>query len=466
MNLTKLSAYDYDLPKELIAQKAHEPADECKLLYCKVKNNDVELKDLIFKDILDLIDKNDVLFFNNSKVVKARIWGQMKKSDEADEVKFLIVKNGEEKECRNCEILFLKKVNETGWENQMRSDESKNTYAELTLASEKKDSEKELKMGSGWHTLQTRSPKSPPNLQISTFEALVRPWKKLKPGTKVKILADKEYWFEILDYTDEWRLIKYLWSEDIFDVLEKIGKMPLPPYIEYSKDKEKPYQPVQAKKAGSVAAPTASLHFTSELFEKLKQKGVQILESTLHIWMWTFKTVDVEDITNYDIHEEMVEIPLNIFEKIWSLKQQWKNIIAVGTTATRILESLPYLWVEVRREVRRGQKSYEFWERLVKNISEKQVKKFIPSQPIISNWQITFDTKLYIYPGFEYKIVDKLITNFHLPKSSLLMLVSAFMWYENMKKAYQHAIENKYRFFSFGDAMFIEKNRESELKIF
>jgi len=437
MDLTKLSAYDYDLPKELIAQKAHEPAEECKLLYCKVKNNDVELRDLIFKDILDLIDENDVLFFNNSKVVKARIWGQMNNSDESDEIRFFIVKDWEERECKNCEILFLKKINDKN-------------LTDLTNLPDLTDLNKGKQID-----------KSPKNFQISIFEALVRPWKKLKPGTKVKILAGKEYWFEVLDYTDNWRLIKYLWKEDIFDVLEKIGKMPLPPYIEYSKDKEKPYQPVQAKKAGSVAAPTASLHFTSELFEKLKRKWVQMLESTLHIWMWTFKTVDVEDITNYDIHEEMVEIPLDIFEKIWNLKQQRKNIIAVGTTATRILESLPYLRVEVWRSSEEVWRNI-FWDNLVKDISDEEVKKFIPSQPIISNWQISFDTKLYIYPGFEYKIVNKLITNFHLPKSSLLMLVSAFMWYENMKKAYQHAIKNNYSFFSFGDAMFIEKDLKSE----
>jgi len=458
MDITKLSAYDYILPKEFIAQKAHKPADKCKLLYCKIKNNNIVLKDLVFKDILNLISKNDVLFFNNSKVIKARIIGDYwwfvkwlsedhKNLHKADKVKFFIIKNWQEKECKNCEILFLSKINENNiWEIQMKSDKEKikNRYTKVVSQYKKTYSE----INSKWQ-----------NHQISVFEALVKPGKKLKPWVKVKILADKEYWFEIIDYTPNGRIIKYLWEDDIFDVLEKIWKIPLPPYIRYSKKKEKTYQPIQARKAGSVAASTASLHFTTRLFKKLNQKWVKILESTLHIWIWTFKTVDVEDITNYDIHQEKVEIPLNIFEEIWNLKQQWKNIIAVGTTVTRILESLPYLYKVLQKINSEDYQKIKnlFFENLVKSISQDEVKKFIPSKPVISNWQISFYTKLYIYPGFKYKLIDKLITNFHLPKSSLLMLVAAFMWYENMKIAYQHAIKNNYKFFSFGDAMFIEK---------
>jgi len=392
MDLTKLSSYNYDLPKELIAQTAHNPADECKLLYCK----DWEIKDLIFKDILDFLDENHILFFNNSKVVKARITGD-------EEISFYVIdEKGNKKECKNCEILFLKKV------------------------------------------------------EWNTFEALVRPGKKFKVWRKFDING---YIFEVVDFTKEWRLIKLHSDEDIFDVLEKIWQMPLPPYIEYSKEKETPYQPVQAKKEGSVAAPTASLHFTKDLFEKLEKKWVGKLESTLHIGIWTFKTVDVEDITSYDIHSETVEVPLDIFKKIWELKQEWKKIVAVWTTATRILESLPYLykWLSRINSENFHKIKSSFFDELVENISDEEVEKFIASKPVILNGIISFDTKLYIYPWFKYKLVDKLITNFHLPKSSLLMLVAAFMWYKNMMKAYKHAVENKYRFFSFWDAMFIEK---------
>lgn len=388
MDLEKLSTYDYNLPKELIAQNHAIPADTSRLLYFNWTIND-----LIFKDIANLLSNDDVLFFNNSKVVKARIiW------DSNWEQEFFIIKDFEEKKCLNCEILFLKKISE------------------------------------------------------NSFEALVRPWKKFKIWTKIKIVKDnKEYNFEILGFTKEWRIIKYLWKEDIFDVLEQIWQMPLPPYIEYSKDKEKPYQPIQAKNEWSVAAPTASLHFTEQLLKLLDKKWVNFLESTLHIWIWTFKIVDVEDITKYNIHSEMVEVPTTIFKEISKIKQKWKNIVAVGTTSTRILESLPYLYKKI-------QKLYpKFYEKIKNNYFDNLdiSDDYIDWEIFIEDWIIYFNTKLFIYPWLTYKIVDKLITNFHLPKSSLLMLVSAFMWYRNMMDCYKYAINNKYKFFSFWDAMFI-----------
>ena len=489
-NLYKLSAYNYDLPKELIAQTAHEPADECKLLYYK----NGKIKDLIFKDIENILDENDVLFFNNSKVVKARIQSGLQDltgwkdnvlqvdseqwvMNNEDEIRFYLVDDEwNKKECRNCEILFLRKLGDWG----ICGD----------LGDNRIDVEKT-------------------NIQISSyFEALVRPWKKFKIWRKIVIeKGNKNYEFEVVDFSKEWRIIQYkgdleidgdngdkysekqnieglkvnndlvVREKDIYDVLDEIGKMPLPPYISYSKEKEKPYQPVQAKKEWSVAAPTASLHFTKNLFSKLKEKNIQFLESTLHIGMWTFKTVDVEDITNYDIHSEQVEIPLDIFEKIWKLKLDWKKITAVWTTATRILESLPYLYKLVNSEQwivksglqdiagfqdnilqmnsRENKIKSEYFDELMKDIDVEQANKFIDTEVFIQNDMISFSTKLYIFPWFKYKLVDNLITNFHLPKSSLLMLVAAFMGYENMKKAYQHAIEKKYRFFSFWDAMFI-----------
>jgi len=377
MDLTKLSAYDYDLPENLIAQVPHDPADECKLLYCKVKD-DFHMKDLIFKDIVNLLSANDVLFFNNSKVIKARL-------TPSKDLKFFVWEN----ECKNCEILFLKK------------------------------------------------------LENNLFEALVRPGKKFKLWKKITLSADKDYCFEVVDYTSSWRIIKYLWDENIFEILEKLWQMPLPPYIQYSKEKEKPYQPVVAKNYWSVAAPTASLHFTPRLLNSLKEKWIEFLESTLHIGIWTFKLVDTEDITNYNIHSETAQVPLNVIEKILNLKKQWKKIVAVWTTSVRILESIPYVLPKIEKLINFDKKFLEKWD-YITDLS-------------VNNDVISFNTKLYIYPGFKYKIVDKLITNFHLPKSSLLMLVSAFMGYENMMKAYKHAIKNNYKFFSFWDAMFIEK---------
>jgi len=403
IDLLKLSAYDYDLPKEKIAQAPHNPVDECKMLYCKVEGDKLEMKDLIFKDILNLLSDQDVLFFNNSKVVKARI-----KSSNDVVFKF-ILSDGSVSLCSKCEIFFLRDL---------------------------------------WNNL---------------FEALVFPGKKFKIWKKIDI---NWYIFEVADITNEWRIIKYLGNNSVFEVFDKLGIMPLPPYVEYKKEKEGAYQPVFAQKAWSVAAPTASLHFTKKLLEDLDKKGIQKLYSTLHIWLGTFKTVDVENIQNYDIHSETVQVPINIFRQLWDMKKGGKNLVAVWTTATRILETLPYLYKRfqmIQSEDYQKIKN-DYFENLVKNISLGEPKKFVPGEIFINGDVIAFETKLYIYPGFEYNLVDKLITNFHLPKSSLLMLVAAFMWYENMKKAYEHAIKNDYRFFSFGDAMFIERVENWELR--
>lgn len=377
MDLYNLLSYNYDLPKELIAQKAYEPQDECKLLYFKNWN----VKDLIFKDIQDLLTEDDILFFNNSKVIKARIKGKIEKDI------LTLSEDGKD------EIFFLKKE------------------------------------------------------EWNIFTALVKPWKKFKVWKKIYIKG-YNYQFEVLDNTNEWRLIRLNSIENIFNVLENIGSMPLPPYIEYKKDKESSYQPIFAKKPWSVAAPTASLHFTNELLSQLKQKNIKMFYSTLYVWEWTFKNVDTEDIRKYDIHEELIEFPLDIFDKISD--NNTKNIVAVWTTATRILESLPFVYVKL------WLKHSDFFNKITKDIKKEDIDKFIPWRIIQTKDTISFETKLFIYPWFKFRLVKKLITNFHLPKSSLLMLVAAFMWYENMIKSYQYAIKNNYRFFSFWDAMMIE----------
>lgn len=375
MDLYKLSSYDYTLPKHLIAQKSHEPADECKLLYFKDNN----IQHLVFKDIQDLLTKNDLLFFNNSKVIKAKIKGSLQKDI------FTLVEDGKD------EIFFLKKI------------------------------------------------------EWNTFEALIRPWKKFKVWKKIYV---QDYEFEVIDNTKEWRIIRLNDKKDILDVLEEVWSMPLPPYIEYKKEKESYYQAITAQNPWSVAAPTASLHFTKDLLAKLKQKKVEILYSTLHIWKWTFKNVDTEDITNYDIHEELVELPIDMFDKIE--KNKHKNIIAVGTTSMRILESLPFVYAKLWLT------NNSFFNDITKHIKKEDIQRFIPWKIIKTENNISFETKLFIYSWFNFRLVNKLITNFHLPKSSLLMLVSAFMWYENMKKAYKQAIDHNYKFFSFWDAMMID----------
>lgn len=280
----------------------------------------------------------------------------------------------------------------------------------------------------------------------NTIEALVRPGNKFKIGT---IFYIWEYRLEITKHTESGRIVKVEWGT-ISNFLAKYGSLPLPPYIEYTQEKEADYQTSFAKKDGSVAAPTASLHFTQELLEKIKNPKEYI---TLHVWLGTFQGIKTSDVRDYEIHSEKVEISKDIFGKIFELKKNQKKIIAVGTTATRVLESLPYLWKNLDSN---NKKSFDanicnYWDNLIKT---EENLDWIKNISIYTD-SITFETSIYITPGFIFKIIDELITNFHLGWSSLLVLVSAFLGYEKTRKIYEKAIQNKYRFYSFGDGMYI-----------
>lgn len=374
-----INDYDYTLPQELIAQHPCDKADECKLLIV----DDNWIKDLQFKEIENIIDKNTVMFLNNTKVIKSRI--------PLINVKVYSDKSSREKKIDKWELFFLKMID------------------------------------------------------TNKFEALVYPWKKFQVW-HVLVL----WWYElkVLEITLEWRIFETN-CPDIEELLDRIWQMPLPPYIKYSKDKEHPYQTIFAAKSWSTASPTASLHFTKELINNIEEKWIIIEYWTLHIWLWTFKKVDVEKIKDYDIHKEQVEFDLNIFQKIESIKKSNKKILSIWTTITRSLESLPYL-----RKINKIWKN-EYRDNLTKEITIEQAKEFIHNI-IIENNIIKFETKLFIYPWRKFYITDELITNFHLPKSSLLMLVSAFVWFNETKQIYEYAINNNYRFFSFGDAMYIK----------
>ncbi len=250
-----------------------------------------------------------------------------------------------------------------------------------------------------------------------TWECLVKPGRRLKVGTEVEFSQDLSG--KIIDRTEDGeRLVEFDWEGDLWEILEKTGRTPLPPYIKresIEKDKET-YQTVYARERGSVAAPTAGLHFTRELLSKLEQKGVEILEVLLHVGLGTFQMVKTENIDEHKMHSEFCRITEETAEKINKAKSQGRRIVAVGTTSIRTLES----FAENGR-IKPG-----------------------------AHW-----TDIFIYPGKELQIVDGLITNFHLPYSTLLMLVSAFAGYENIMNAYRVAIREKYRFFSYGDAMLI-----------
>ena len=254
-------------------------------------------------------------------------------------------------------------------------------------------------------------------LSNNIWDCLVYPGKKLKVWVKVFFESGLEG--EIIEVSEHGRKVRFNQSDDLFlKTIEKIGETPLPPYIkEKAKDPER-YQTVYNSQIGSVAAPTAGLHFTPELLEKLEKKGVKIEKVLLHVGIGTFKNVETEDITKHMMHSEFCEIEKETSKRLNSYKKEGKRIIAVGTTSVRTLES------------------------------------FTDENGIL--WYGEKETNIFIYPWYTWRFVDSIITNFHLPKSTLLMLVSSFAGQEFIKKAYQRAIDQKYRFFSFWDAMWIQ----------
>ncbi|MGM0437213.1 MAG: tRNA preQ1(34) S-adenosylmethionine ribosyltransferase-isomerase QueA [Bacillota bacterium] len=336
--------FDYDLPEELIAQKPKENRDESQLM-CLNKNTG-EINEEIFKNIIDYVNPEDMIIFNNSEVIPARLYGEK-------------IPTGTE-----IEILLLNEIEEGKW------------------------------------------------------EVLVKPGKRVKKGVKVSFGEDLLIG-EAVEYTDfGGRIMEFSYEGNFSEIIDKLGEMPLPPYIKRKLDNPDRYQTVYAKKRGSAAAPTAGLHFTDELIKKIRNKGVSIGYLTLHVGLGTFRPVRTEKVEDHNMHSEYFELEQSVVDKIKKTKKNNGRIIAVGTTVTRTLESIA------------SQNSGELKES--------------------KGW-----TDIFIYPGYKFKAIDALITNFHLPKSTLLMLVSAFAGKKNIMNAYQKAVEEKYRFFSLGDAMFI-----------
>ena len=280
------------------------------------------------------------------------------------------------------------------------------------------------------------------------FEALVRPGNRFKIGTVFTIGI---YKIEVMDMTESGRTLRIEWWE-ITSFLATYGALPLPPYIEYSAEKEADYQTSFARTDGSVAAPTASLHFTTELMERIKTPKEYL---TLHVGLGTFKGIATPDIRDYDIHREKIEIELDIFARIANIKTQNKRIVAVGTTVCRTLESLPYLWLSIDQDRSNilDANTRNYWNHLTETLEKQDWIHDIAFDS--SLWVLSFETSIYITPGYIFRIIDDLVTNFHLGESSLLVLVSAFIGYDATMRLYEHAIENRYRFYSFGDGMYI-----------
>lgn len=308
-----------------------------------------------FFDIVDYLDENDVLVLNDTKVFPARLLGQKLTG-------------------ANVEIFLLKEIS-----------------------------------------------KDPENHQ---WEALVKPSKRVNAGNIVKISTELAVKTLVRLDGGKW-LVELIYDGDIYEILDRVGNIPLPPYIERKLDNEKlqkldykRYQTVFAKHAGSVAAPTAGLHFTKDVLKKLKDKGVQVCYVTLNVGLGTFRPVKCENILDHKMDTETFEIPAKTAKIINEAKKAGKNIVAVGTTSVRTLETAFQKHGEIKS---------------CKDCSE-----------------------MFIYPSYEFKVVDKLLTNFHLPKSTLLMLVSALAGKDFVFDAYKEAIEDKYRFYSYGDCMFIK----------
>ncbi len=258
------------------------------------------------------------------------------------------------------------------------------------------------------------------------WETMVRPGKRLKPGDSVMFSEDPLLKADIIDYgNDGTRIVEFSYDGIFMERLEEIGSMPLPPYIERQSENEDRdrYQTVYCREEGSVAAPTAGLHFTEELLEKARAKGVELAYVTLHVGIGTFRPVKCENIEDHSMHFEEYHIDEETADTINRAKAEGRRVISVGTTSTRTVESAAYFDEEKGCwQVRAGENS----------------------------------TGIFIYPGYEFRIIDSLITNFHLPKSTLLMLISALYDREKILEVYQEAIRERYRFFSYGDAMFIE----------
>ncbi len=339
----KTDDFDFYLPENLIAQTPLERRDSSRLLILDKETGEITHKH--FTDIIDYLDKDDILVLNDTKVMPARLYGVKNETNAV------------------IEILMLKEKNKDVW------------------------------------------------------ECLVKPAKRVKVGTVVKF--SDELNAECIGLGEEGiRIFKFNYKGIFYEILDKLGEMPLPPYIhEKLKDKDR-YQTVYAKNIGSAAAPTAGLHFTEDLIEKIKSKGIKMEYITLHVGLGTFRPVNVEDVTKHKMHSEFYQMSKEVANVLNDAKKKHKRIISVGTTSTRTLETIMNLYGEFRE---------------------------------CSGW-----TDIFIYPGYKFKAIDSLITNFHLPKSTLIMLVSALAGKENIMNAYKEAVKEEYRFFSFGDSMFIK----------
>lgn len=338
-----ISDFDYELPEERIAQLPLEPRDSSRLMVLHPKDHTIEHHH--FHQLGEFLEKGDVLIFNDTRVIPARLIGARDYTG------------------GKVEIFLLRQMDKNQW------------------------------------------------------EALVKPGKKVRVGSIIRF--SEELSCEIIAHTDfGGRIVRFIYDGLFEEILDRLGTMPLPPYIHEKLEDQERYQTIYSRVKGSAAAPTAGLHFTENLMDQLRDKGVQFGFITLHVGLGTFRPVHVDVIEEHVMHREFYSVPPETAELIQTAKKEGRRIIAVGTTSIRTLEA---------SAVRTG------------NVEAG------------SGW-----TDIFIYPGYQFNVVDAIITNFHLPKSTLLMLISAFAGRAFTLEAYRVAVAERYRFFSFGDAMLIQ----------
>ena len=338
--------FDYELPEERIAQLPVEPRDSSRLMVLHPKDHTIEHHH--FHQLGEFLEKGDVLIFNDTRVIPARLIG------------------ARENTGGKVEIFLLRQMDKHQW------------------------------------------------------EALVKPGKKVRVGSIIRF--SEELACEIIDHTDfGGRIVRFIYDGVFEEILDRLGSMPLPPYIHEKLEDQERYQTIYSRVKGSAAAPTAGLHFTERLMERLRSKGIQFGFITLHVGLGTFRPVHVETIEDHVMHREFYSVPAETAKLIQRARNDGRRVVAVGTTSIRTLEA---------SAMRTG------------NVEAG------------SGW-----TDIFIYPGYQFNVVDAVITNLHLPKSTLIMLISAFAGREFTLAAYRTAVEEQYRFFSFGDAMLI-RSRE------
>ncbi|EOD80739.1 S-adenosylmethionine:tRNA ribosyltransferase-isomerase [Grimontia indica] len=349
----QVSDFHFDLPDSLIARYPQPDRTASRLL--QLNGNSGELSHKQFTDILDLVEPGDLMVFNNTRVIPARVYGRKASGGK-------------------IEVLVERMLDE------------------------------------------------------KSILAHVRASKPPKPGTQLFLGENDEFEAEMVARYDALFEIHFSGEQAVLDILNQVGHMPLPPYIDRpdeESDKER-YQTVYNEKPGAVAAPTAGLHFDEKILAALKEKGVDTAFVTLHVGAGTFQPVRVDDINDHVMHSEYAEVPQEVVDAVLATKARGNRVIAVGTTSVRSLESA------AQHSKNEGTELKPFFN----------------------------DTQIFIYPGYEWQLVDALVTNFHLPESTLIMLVSSFAGYDHVMNAYQEAVNNEYRFFSYGDAMFVTRQTE------